>query len=196
VVVASGLNALAHCVDSLWAPRSDPINAVLAQEGAGAVAGGLRAEAAASGDVGTRERMQYGAYLAAVAFASAGAGLHHKICHVLGGAYGLPHAPTHAVVLPYVAALNLPAAPQAEQRLRAALEAHDALAGLELLRRDLHAPRSLAEVGLERSAIPEAARLVLEAAPPGNPRPLDEAVITELLEAAWAGRAPEEVSRA
>ena len=66
-----------------------------------------------------REHALYASYLSAVAFASAGSGLHHKICHVLGGAYNLPHAQTHATVLPYVLAFNGPAAPDAEHRIAA-----------------------------------------------------------------------------
>ena len=69
----------------------------------------------AAGELAGREQTLYGAYLAAVAFASAGSGLHHKICHVLGGMFDLPHAETHAVVLPHVLALNAPAVPDARR---------------------------------------------------------------------------------
>lgn len=190
VVVTSGLNALAHCVDSLWAPHADPINAALAQEGARTLAGGLRSATTDPADLATREIMQYGAYLAAVAFASAGSGLHHKICHVLGGAYGLPHAATHAVVPPYVAALNLPVAANARRRLETAWGVDDALAGLVRLRDDLSAPRSLAELGLDHDEVPEAVRLIMERVPAGNPRPLDEATMSDLVEATWSGTDP------
>ena len=108
--VASGLNALAHCIDSLWAPKADPINAALAAEGARALHAGLLAVAADPAGLPGREEALYGAYLAAVAFASAGSGLHHKICHVLGGMFNLPHAQTHAVVIPHVLAFNAPSA--------------------------------------------------------------------------------------
>ena len=98
--VASGLNAVAHCVDSMWAPRTDPIDQALALEGIRAVAAGLPRVVTDPSGLGGREQTLYGAYLSAVAFASAGSGLHHKICHVLGGMFNLPHAETHAVVLP------------------------------------------------------------------------------------------------
>jgi alcohol dehydrogenase class IV len=98
--VASGLNALAHCIDSMWGPRVDPIDHALAGEGIRALAAGLPAVVAEPTGIAGREQTLYGAYLAAVAFASAGSGLHHKICHVLGGMFNLPHAQTHAVVLP------------------------------------------------------------------------------------------------
>lgn len=121
ISVSSGINALAHCVDSLWAPRADPINQALALEGARALATALPGIVEDPADRSAREQALYGCYLAAVSFASAGSGLHHKICHTLGGAFNLPHAQTHAVVLPHVLALNAPGAPVASARLADAL---------------------------------------------------------------------------
>ena len=118
ISVASGLNALAHCVDAMWAPKADPINAALAAEGIRALAEGLPKVVTDPSGIDGREHALYAAYLSAVAFASAGSGLHHKICHVLGGAYNLPHAQTHAIVLPYVLAFNGPAAPDSRAQDR------------------------------------------------------------------------------
>lgn len=189
--VASGLNALAHCVDSLWAPRADPINAALASEGIRALAAGLPAVVADPRAVDGREQTLYAAYLAAVAFASAGSGLHHKICHVLGGAYDLPHAQTHAVVLPYVLAFNAPAAPEAAARIAAALGGEGgAVVELDRLRGQLHAPRALKDYGLAEEDLAPAADLVLAAVPPSNPRPVTLDDVRALLRAAWAGTPP------
>jgi maleylacetate reductase len=138
------------------------------------------------GDVRGRERMLYGAYLAAVAFSSAGSGLHHKICHVLGGAYGLPHAATHTAVLPHVLAFNAPAAPEAATRITAALGGD-----LVSLYDEIGASRTLRDTGLAEESLAEAARLVLPAAPPSNPRPVTEAGLLTLLTAAWRGDRPE-----
>ena len=189
--IASGLNGIAHCVDSLWAPRADPINATLATEGIRALADGLRLIASSPTDVAGREQAQYGAYLSAVAFASAGSGMHHKICHVLGGTYNLPHAQTHATVLAYVTAFNAPAAPAAAARIASALGATSALAGLDRLRADLDAPRALRDYGFERSSIPEAAGIILPAIPASNPRRVELDDLEVLLHAAWSGAAPE-----
>jgi maleylacetate reductase len=195
--VASGLNALAHCVDSLWAPRTDPIDVALALEGVRALAGGLRGVVADPGGLRGREQTLYGAYLAAVAFASAGSGLHHKICHVLGGAYGLPHAETHAVVLPHVLALNAHTVPAAARRLAHALGAGDpqsgpgaAVAELGRLRADLDAPRALREYGLAEAELGRATDRCLAAVPPSNPVPVDRDRMADLLRAAWAGEEP------
>jgi maleylacetate reductase len=185
--VASGLNALAHCVDSMWAPRSDPIDRALALEGIRALAAGLPRIVDEPRGLDGREQTLYGAYLAAVAFASAGSGLHHKICHVLGGRFDLPHAQTHAVVLPHVLALNAPAVPDLDARMAEAFGADSALAGLERLRDRVGATRSLRELGMPESGIADAVASVLEAAPPTNPVPVTAEVVERLLRAAWEG---------
>ncbi|QSR28725.1 maleylacetate reductase [Nocardioides aromaticivorans] len=188
--VASGLNALAHCVDSLWAPRADPVNAALAGEGARALAAGLPAVAADPDDLRARELTIQGAYLAAVSFASAGSGLHHKICHVLGGRYDLPHAETHATVLPHVLALNAPQAPAADERLAAAFGSPTGLAGLQRLRAELDAPRALRDHGFREEDIPDAVAAVLPVVPPSNPTPVTTENLTALLRAVWEGADP------
>jgi alcohol dehydrogenase class IV len=190
VSVASGLNALAHCVDSLWAPRADPINTALAAEGVRTVSAGLPLVAEDPEGLPGRELTLYGAYLSAAAFASAGSGLHHKICHVLGGRYDLPHAPTHAVVLPYVLALNGPYAPEAERRLAAAFGAPTALEGLQALRVRLRAPRALRDYGFEESMIRHAAAAILPAVPDSNPADVTTADLERLLHQAYQGVDP------
>ncbi|MGK7221177.1 maleylacetate reductase [Kocuria flava] len=214
--VASGLNGLAHCIDSLWAPRADPINQAMALEGARALSLALRGIAADPGDLTAREQALYGCYLAAVAFASAGSGLHHKICHVLGGTFELPHAQTHATVLPYVLALNAPAVPDLAGRLAAALghpaggEQEDpatamlhglpvaegnhpaalAVTALGGLHRAVGAPSRLDEHGFTAAGIPEATHRILATAPASNPVAVTEDNITGLLTAALTGTTP------
>jgi alcohol dehydrogenase class IV len=197
--VASGLNALAHCVDALWAPKADPINAALATEGIRALAAGLRGVAADPRDIAGREKALYASYVAAVSFASAGSALHHKICHVLGGKYNLPHAQTHATVLPYVLAFNGPAAGEASARIAGAFgyskgqpgsAPQEALDGLQRLRAALNAPRALADYGFAEDDIPAAAEAILPAVPPSNPRPVTAEDLRSLLHAAWSGADP------
>jgi maleylacetate reductase len=188
--IASGLNGLAHCIDSMWAPRTDPINQALAAEGICALAKGLLSVKHDPQGLAGREQTQYGAYLSALAFASAGSGLHHKICHVLGGAYGLPHAQTHAIVLPYVLTFNAAAAPEAASRIAAAFGTATATAGLDALRAALDAPRALKDYGLDEDQIPEAVELILPAVPASNPRPVTGTDLDALLRAAHAGSTP------
>jgi maleylacetate reductase len=188
--VASGLNALAHCVDSMWAPRTDPVDQALALEGIRALREGLPEVVRDPQGIEGREQTLYGAWMAAVAFASAGSGLHHKICHVLGGMYNLPHAQTHAVVLPYVVALNAPSVPASEQRMAAAFGAASALDGLQRLREQVAAPRTLRDYGLRETDIRAAVDAILAAVPPGNPVPVTAANLEELLYRAREGREP------
>jgi alcohol dehydrogenase class IV len=193
--VASGLNALAHCVDSMWAPNADPINAAFAAEGIRSLAAGLPRIVADPMDLDGREHTLYAAYLSATAFASAGSGLHHKICHVLGGKYNLPHAQTHATVLPYVLAFNGPAAPEAERRIATAFgtgtpSTGGALDGLVALKQELNAPHALADYGFREDSIDEAAEAILPSVPPSNPRPVTAADLRTLLRAAWSGADP------
>ena len=185
--VASGLNAVAHCVDSMWAPRANPVNQAFAMEGLRAVADGLRRIVREPDDVDGRDATLYGCYLSGVAFASAGSGLHHKICHVLGGAYDLPHAQTHATVLPYVLELNAPGAPDVAHRIAASLGSTTPVAGLNALRKELDAPRALADHGMRRQDIPEAARLILPYVPADNPVLVRVEELTDLLTRAWSG---------
>lgn len=188
--VASGLNALAHCVDSMWAPRADPLNAALGAEGIRALNRGLPLIKQDPRGIEGREMALYGAYLSAVAFASAGSGLHHKICHVLGGTWNMPHAETHATLLPYVLAFNAPEAPEAAARIAGAFGADDASEGLCRLRGALDAPRALEDLGFKAEYIPEAVQIILPTIPKSNPRKPTPENLTALLSAALTGDNP------
>lgn len=188
--IASGFNAMAHCVDSLWAPGSDPINQAMALEGIRALRQSLPLVAADGNDMEGREQILYGAYLSAVAFASAGSGLHHKICHVLGGMYNLPHAQTHAVVLPYVLALNGPSVHDLEQRTAQALGVGSALAGLQQLRERVSAPKALRDYGLTEADLPGAVERILPTVPASNPVTVTEDSLYQLLHGALEGSEP------
>jgi len=176
LAVASGLNAMAHGVEALWAPGRNPVSSVLAEEGIGALAAGL-----ARGDPSDLLR---GAWLTASAFAVTGSGLHHKLCHVLGG-MGMPHARTHAVVLPHVLAYNAPGAPEAAARVARALGVDDPVAGLQALARELGVPRGLRDLGFPESGIAEAAALTMPMVPADNPVPVGGGAMEQLVRRAW-----------
>lgn len=188
VSTASGLNAMAHCVEAFWAPGRNPISTLAAREGIRALAEALPEVRREPGAPETREGLLYGAYLAGSAFAVTGSGLHHKICHVLGGAYDLPHALTHAVVLPHVLAFNAPCAPQAEAAIAEALGCPGNPAGrLRALNTELGVPAGLRELGMRADQVSEAAELVAPLVPADNPRPVDLQALRGLIHAAWAG---------
>jgi maleylacetate reductase len=190
LTVASGINALAHCVDAMWGPRADPIDQALAGEGIRGLAAGLPQVAADGSSIDGIERTLYGAYLAAVSFASAGSGMHHKICHVLGGMFNLPHAQTHAVVLPHVLAFNAPNAPEAERRIAAGFGSATANTGLAALRKAVDAPVALKDYGMPEEGIAKAVAPILAAVPANNPTPVNDDNVAALLRAAWEGALP------
>ena len=158
ITAASGMNALAHCVGAAYLPDTDPITELLAVEGVRALASGLAASVADPSDVDGRAAALYGSHLAGTVLAAVGPATHHRICHVLGGAFGLPHAPTHSVVLPYVAALH----DDRLGRVAAVLDAARASDGLRTLAERIGAPTSLASIGLAETDVSRAARLVAE----------------------------------
>jgi alcohol dehydrogenase class IV len=186
----SAMNAVAHCVEALYAPGASPISSLMGLEGIGAIARGVPVAVAHPGDLDARAETLYGAYLAGAAFAVAGSGLHHKVCHVLGGAYDLPHAPLHTVMLPQVAAFQAPALPDEMSRVAAALGGEDAGGALFDLARAIGAPTALRDIGMREADLDEAVGLVLEKVPQDNPRPVEEKDVRELLEAAFVGRRP------
>ena len=186
----SAMNAMAHCVEAFYAPGANPITSLMAEEGIRALASGVPAAVSRPDDLEGRTRTLYGAYLAGAAFAAAGGGNHHKICHVLGGAYDLPHAETHTVILPQAVAFNEGAIPEVMQRVACALGAEEAAAGLYDLARSIRAPTALKDIGMKEENLDEAVTLILEEAPRENPQPVDEARIRELLEDAYSGRRP------
>ncbi|KOG34276.1 maleylacetate reductase [Streptomyces resistomycificus] len=187
--VTSGVNAVAHAAEALYAPDASPLVSLMAEEGARAMTGALPALAADPHDLDARGRALYGAWLCGAALGATTMGLHHKLCHVLGGTFGLPHAETHTVVLPYALAYNAPAAPEAMAALGRALDTDDVPEALRELAGRLGAPRSLAELGLKETDVAVAAGAVSGQAYP-NPREVTEAGVLGVLRAAYAGDRP------
>lgn len=198
VTAASVANAIAHCVEAVWTPQADPITETIAVEGLRALSSGLREVLAAPQDLAARGRLLYGACLAGSALATAGTGLHHKLCHLLGGTYGLPHAETHAAVLPQVVRVNAPAVPESAAHLAAALAGSDgavtgsgADAGLAAqlfdLFQDAGVAVALREFGLTEAQVDEAAAGFSVT---GNPVAVRQGQVREILRRALDGVRP------
>ncbi len=186
---ASGMNAIAHCVEALYAVDGNPVNALLAEEGIRVLAAALPALMRAPGDLEARSEALYGAWLAGVSFATAGMGLHHKLCHVLGGTFNLPHAETHSIVLPHAARYNRDAAPEALARVARALGAKDGPQGLYDLEAKLGLEMRLSGIGMPFDGLQRAARIATDSPYP-NPREIDYAGVLSLLNDAFEGRRP------
>jgi maleylacetate reductase len=190
LTVTSGMNAVAHAVEALYAPDATPIVSLMAQEGARALTAALPDLVARGDDLDARGQAQYGAWLCGACLGATTMSLHHKLCHALGGTLDLPHAPTHTVVLPHALAFNQPAAPQAVAALTQALGgAPDPARRLWELAGELGAPRSLRELGMAEADIPRIVEQVL-ASPYANPVAVTSAGVTRLLRAAWTGDPP------
>jgi len=185
----SGLNAIAHAVEALYARDGNPVIALMAEEGVRAFAEALPAIVADPGDMAARGAAFYGTWLCGTCLGAVSMALHHKLCHVLGGSFDLPHAETHAVVLPHAVAYNAVAAPGAMARLARALGGEDAAAALYDLVGRLGAPRALRDIGMPEDGLDRAVETAV-ANPYWNPRPLEVEALRTLLADAWAGRPP------
>lgn len=191
VSATSGMNAIAHCVEGLYAENANPVTSLLAEEGIRALAQSLPVVVAEPVNIGARGRALYGAWLAGTVLATVGMALHHKLCHVLGGTYHLPHSDTHTVVLPHVARYNAGAAPDAMAAVGRALgtRADDVPGALFDLAQSMGAPTSLAQVGMAQAQLDGAVKLAV-LNPYYNPRPVEDEAIRGLLQAAYDGVRP------
>jgi len=185
----SGMNAVAHSVEALYAQEANPITSLMAQESIRALAQSLPIVVREPQNLDARGEALYGAWLAGIALATVGMALHHKLCHTLGGTFNLPHAETHTIVLPHATRYNASAAPEAMARIARALGASDAAAGLYDLAKAIGAPLALKQIGMPEAGLERAADLAVTN-PYWNPQPLERGAIRALLQAAWEGRRP------
>jgi maleylacetate reductase len=189
VSATTGLNAIAHCVEALYAANATPITNLLAVEGIRVLNSALRVVVDQPHDSGSRSRALYGSYLAGNVLASTGMAIHHRICHVLGGTFGLSHGDVNAVILPHAIAFNLPAAGPAIERVATALGTADPAGAVFDLASTLGAPTSLSELGLAADSLDEVAEITTE----GefyNPRPATREDVLGILKAAYEGVRP------
>jgi len=188
--VTSGMNAIAHAVEALYAQDRNPIISVMAEQAIAALGRALPAIVVDPHDRKARADALYGAWLCGMCLGSVGMALHHKLCHVLGGTFDLPHAETHTVVLPHALAYNAVAAPAADEIVARVLGAGgDGASALFNLASSLSAPASLRSLGMPEAGIDRAADLAVKN-PYWNPRPLARDAIRDLIARAWAGEPP------
>jgi maleylacetate reductase len=197
ISVTSGMNAIAHSVEALYSPMASPIALLAAEEGIRALAGALPQLAGQPDSVTARSVALQGAWLCGWALNVSTMGLHHKLCHVVGGLLDLPHAPLHAALLPYAVEYNEPAAPDAMRRLATALGRPAESPALTLwnLNATLGAATALREIGMLETSIDDAVAAVTAAmanSPLVNPRPVTEQAVSALLRKAWAGEPPQQ----
>ncbi|MFI8236600.1 maleylacetate reductase and hydroxyquinol 1,2-dioxygenase domain-containing protein [Streptomyces sp. NPDC085866] len=190
LTVTSSVNALAHAVEALYSGEANPVTDQQALDAISRIARALPRLAADPADLEARADLLRAAWLAGTCLATVGMGLHHKLCHTLGGSFDLPHAATHTVVLPHAMAYNAPAVPGVMRRIADALGVPDAPGGVYDLVASLGGPTSLRDLGMPEPGLARAAELATSTPYP-NPRELTTEGIAELLAGAWHGRRPE-----
>lgn len=188
ISVTSGLNAMAHAIEALYARDRNPISSLMALEGLRAFARSLPVIVSDPKSAEARSDALYGAWLCGSVLGTVGMALHHKICHTLGGSFDTPHAETHAVMLPHTAAFNAVAAAP-ELAGAAGIFGGSIGGGLWDFAKAIGAPLSLQEFGLTEADLDRAASIAVEN-PYWNPRPIDRESIRALLQDAWEGRRP------
>lgn len=188
--VTSGLNAIAHCAEGLYATDGSPITSLIAEESIRTFAASLPRIKACPTDMQARSECLYAAWLAGSVLAVTSVALHHKLCHTMGGMLDLPHAHMHAIVLPHSIAYNAPAAPAAMCRLGRALGSSRPAQALFDLAEELDVPMDLSCLGVQPEQLPAVATAAL-AAPYPNPRELSFEGILGLLQDAQSGRRPQ-----
>lgn len=191
--VTSGLNAIAHAAEGLYAQDRNPVMDLMAEEGIAAIARAIPAIQKNARDMEARSDALYGAWLCGAVLGNVGMALHHKLCHTLGGSFNLPHAEVHTVVLPQAMAFNAKAAPEAMKRIARALNTQSAAQGLFDLAARNGAPIALRDIGMKEEELDKAADIAVSN-PYWNPRPFgreQRGEIRDLLQRAFEGTRPD-----
>ena len=183
----SGMNAIAHSVEALYSQSANPVVDLMAIEGIQALSRALPVIVQSNGrDKEARGDALYGAWLCACSLSLVGMSLYHKLCHVLGETFNLPHAETHTIVLPHALSYNLLALPQPTvrklSRAFTGSEDGDPIAGLNELMSKLSqggVKRALKDIGMPENGIDKAADAAVKNAY-WNPREIKRDGIREL----------------
>lgn len=190
ITLTSAINSVAHAAEALYAPDRSPITALMAESAIISALAALPDVMSRPADLQARSEMLYAAWLGGSCLGTATMGLHHKLCHTLGGALDLPHSDTHTVVLPYALAYNFGDAPAPADVLAGALDTSEPLSALRTWIAKLDGPTSLSELGMNMADIAVVVDQAMAASYP-NPTPLERDRLVYLLELAIAGDPPE-----
>ena len=190
MTVTSGLNAIAHAAEALYATNRNAASDALAREGLDAFARSLPAVLRAPDDIVAREHSLRGAYACGAVLGMVGMALHHKLCHTLGGSFDLPHADTHAIILPHAIGYNATAVPELLAPVVDIFGGVTPGRALFDFARRMHAPLALRDLGLAEADLDRAAELATRKPYP-NPADITRDGIRTLLQAAWEGAPPQ-----
>jgi len=185
----SALNAMAHAAEALYGQSRSEETTAMAIDGLESIIENLPSVIANPSDLTARENTLYGAWCCGTVLGRVDMALHHKLCHTLGGSFDLPHAETHAVVLPHAIDFNERAVADQLAPITKLLNGSSAGGALYNFARQVGAPSSLAELGLKESDLEKATDLAVSK-PYWNPQPVTREAIRKILHAAWAGEPP------
>ncbi len=187
--ITSGINAIAHAAEGLYAADRNPIMNLMAKEGIAAMGRALPAIKNIANEIQSRTDALYGAWLCGTVLGNVGMALHHKLCHTLGGSFNLPHAETHTIVLPHALAYNASAVPEAMQAIVEALNGINAAQAVFDLAKNNGAPVALRDIGMKAGDLDKACDMAMQNQY-ANPRPLERAALRQLLQNAFEGVRP------
>ncbi len=190
LTVTSALNAIAHAMEGFYAPDRNPVTEAVSREAMPAFRDALPALAKNPQDGQARAKALFAAWGCSLTLGQVTMALHHKLAHVLGGSFGLPHAETHAVLLPHTTAYNEPAVDGLLRPIADTFGHSSAGKGLWHFARSVNAPMSLAELGLTAPDLDRAADIATKN-PYANPRPVTREGIRQLLQEAYDGHCPD-----
>ncbi len=189
MTVNSSLNAMAHAVEALYAQDRNADSTALAVEGLDAFVNGLPGVINELNDLAAREATLRGAWACGTVLGQVGMALHHKLCHTVGGSFDLPHAETHAIILPHATHYNAAAVPQLLAPISDLLGEEEPGVALWSFAKRMSAPLALRDLGMKESQIEQAVEIALQR-PYWNPREVTAEGLRHLLRNAWAGQPP------
>ncbi len=198
LTASTGMNALAHCMEALYSITRQPFSSAAAVSAVGYISGSLLRCYRDGRDLQARTEMLIGAHLAGLSLSGVSMGLHHGLCHVLGGTANVPHGIANSIILPHALRFNADAT--AAQLLpavnamginvngRGPVEAvRFAADSISKLTEQMNLPQHLRQVGVAQADLPRLAQLAFKNHPvQNNPKPVTGVdQIEKILEEAW-----------
>lgn len=197
ITASTGINALAHCIEALYSITRNPLSTAAALSAVRHIHNSLLRCYTDGSDLEARTEMLLGAHLAGLSLASVKMGLHHGLCHVLGGTANVPHGIANSIILPHAMRFNadvtapqlLPAAEamgiSSTGLSPAAVIESEAQCIFELIG-NMNVPQRLRDAGVKQTDLPALAQLGFQnGGIKNNPKPITAAQIETLLRAAW-----------
>ena len=188
VSAASGMNAMAHAVESLYGIDTNPVVETMAEEAVRLLGSSLPRLVQNPRDLPARTEVLYGAWLAGNFRAKVG--LEHAIAQRVRQWFNLEHAQCHAIATPYAIGFNAAAAPEAMARIKRALGVGDAARGLYDLNVRLGLPTGLKDIGMRETDIGKAVE-VLSVVKITHPKPVTKADFVNVITQAYTGAPPD-----